>query len=143
MADTTHNLKIKATLDASGIQSELDRLNQQNRGGDSGGGQGARNTARLLTRLDQTLSRLNRTLESLARGVQQGQHAGRGYQSPMALAPRAVTVGSGKAAVQDIFRAGITYLGMTRQQALDMEIARAQSDFDKIEADRQKYYERI
>lgn len=90
MADTTHNLKIKATLDASGIQSELDRLNQIDRS-KQGGQNSAASTTRILTKLDQTLNRLNRTLESMARGFQgpSGHGAAPGsYQAPpVALSP--------------------------------------------------------
>lgn len=95
MADTTHNLKIKATLDASGIQSELDRLNQMDRAGRQGGQGSAAGTARILTKLDQTLNRLNRTLESMSRGFQSpsshmGAPGGGGYQAPpVALSPEA------------------------------------------------------
>lgn len=91
MADTTHNLKIKATLDASGIQSELDRLNQMDRAGRQGGQGSTAGTTRILTKLDQTLNRLNRTLESMSRGFQNpsGHGASPGnYQAPpVALSP--------------------------------------------------------
>lgn len=93
MADTTHNLKIKATLDASGIQSELDRLNQMDRAGRQGGQGSAAGTARILTKLDQTLNRLNRTLESMARGFQgppgRGGAPGSYQAPPVALSPEA------------------------------------------------------
>lgn len=91
MADTTHNLKIKATLDASGIQSELDRLNQMDRAGRQGGQGSAAGTARILTKLDQTLNRLNRTLENMSRGFQNpsshGAPSGSYQGPPIALTP--------------------------------------------------------
>lgn len=95
MADTTHNLKIRATLDATGVQQELDRLNQMDRAGQQGGQGSASGAARVLTKLDQTLSRLNQTLQAFA----QRAGTGRAQGAVMALSP----AGRAQAAPERIF----------------------------------------
>lgn len=81
MADTQHNLRIKATLDTSQVQHEADKLNSASgRGGMAGS---TNSTARLLNKLDSTLNRLNTTLQKLAGGVNSQQRS----SSPRAYGP--------------------------------------------------------
>lgn len=81
MADTQHNLRIKATLDASQLQQELDRLNTTGaRGGAAGSATSngvLQSTARMLSKLDTTLSKLNHAIEGLMR-----QQFNRGFSAP-------------------------------------------------------------
>lgn len=81
MADTQHNLRIKATLDASQLQQELDRLNNAGTRGSATGSTSSngvlQSTARMLSKLDTTLSKLNHAIEGLMR-----HQLSRGFSAP-------------------------------------------------------------
>lgn len=64
----THELQIKAHLDTSSIQSELDRLNAQKSSAfDSS--PNSENTTNILRQLNQSLVSLNRTMQKLADSI--------------------------------------------------------------------------
>lgn len=97
MADTQHNLRIKATLDTSQVQHEADRLN-------SAGGRGrmagsSSSTARLLNKLDSTLNRLNTTLQKLSRGINGQQRS----SSPRTSGPIYAPPGWDRDSIQNRF----------------------------------------
>lgn len=86
MADTQHNLRIKATLDTSQLQQEIDRLNQTGGQGSAGAG-GAQSTTRILNKLDSTLNRLNSVINRLADVVGAKNY---GRLAPISLPPLAL-----------------------------------------------------
>lgn len=75
MADTQHNLRIKATLDTSQLQQEIDRLNQTG-GQGSAGTSSTQSTTRILNKLDSTLNKLNMTINRLADAVRHSSLGG-------------------------------------------------------------------
>ena len=74
MADSTHILKLKATLDTSEVKSKLDQLRQaqqQALGNDQKSGNAPQGVGGNLTQLTSTLNRLNTTMMQMQRTLSQ------------------------------------------------------------------------
>lgn len=63
-----YSLRLKATLDTSSVQQELQRLRTAQQGG-AGGGQGGQGGGGNLTSLGTTLARLNTTMVNLQKSI--------------------------------------------------------------------------
>ena len=84
-----YRLNLKAVLDTSQVQQELDKLKraQQAEHGGGGGGSPAAGGEKFpanFSRLDQTLQRLNQSVQRLQRSVDQ---LGRGFKQAQQAAP--------------------------------------------------------
>ena len=97
MADSTHILKLKATLDTSEVKSKLDQLRQaqqQALGNDQKSGNAPQGVGGNLTQLTSTLNRLNTTMMQMQRTLSQLTLNGRIQNSHNASSiPVAITQG--------------------------------------------------
>ena len=97
MADSTHILKLKATLDTSEVKSKLDQLRQaqqQALGNNQKSGNTPQGVSGNLTQLTSTLNRLNTTMMQMQRTLSQLTVNGRVQNSHNASSiPVAITQG--------------------------------------------------
>ena len=115
MADSTHILKLKATLDTSEVKSKLDQLRQaqqQALGNDQKSGNAPQGVGGNLTQLTSTLNRLNTTMMQMQRTLSQLTLNGRVQNSHNSSSiPVAVTQGGFGASFESA-------IAKTREKAL-------------------------
>ena len=115
MADSTHILKLKATLDTSEVKSKLDQLRQaqqQALGNDQKSGNAPQGVGGNLTQLTSTLNRLNTTMMQMQRTLSQLTLNGRVQNSHNSSSiPVAITQGGFGASFESA-------LSKTRENAL-------------------------